>query len=368
MANAVVIGAGWHPGLFRIEAAQLIDFFESVHAHALVCDESQANRLISRSSLISEVLSPGGIVSMENAIGSISKEFLALGIQGTVAVKSSCTGEKIEGWSSREIAGEIGGALVEAGREINLSNPDVTLRVHLLAPSNRSVHPDDFVAEPVVAWGITIHSGDDWAKRTAPNRPFFKPVSLDPKLARTMVNLACPQGGTLLDPFCGTGGLIVEGILCGIDCSGSDLAWPMVTGTRENAAWAQQRGGTGEFEIRNGSALELSEIWDGPFDGFAFDPPYGRNAWKSADGFELLEGALSACSSVSSEDANLVTLIPWPPSSIGESVDSGTSFGKSWSEITTAFSAAGWQIITTASIRVHRSLARMLIHARKIQK
>ncbi|MDE0708234.1 MAG: hypothetical protein OSB33_04725, partial [Candidatus Poseidoniales archaeon] len=78
MMNSVVIGAGWHPGLFRIEAAQLIDSFEAVHAHALVCGESQANLLISRSSLIAEVLSPGGIVLMENAIESISKAFLAL--------------------------------------------------------------------------------------------------------------------------------------------------------------------------------------------------------------------------------------------------------------------------------------------------
>jgi tRNA (guanine10-N2)-dimethyltransferase len=365
MVNAVVIGAGWHPELFRIEANQLIEPFEIVHAHALVCNESEANRLISRSSLIAEVLSPGGIVEMGTAIKSISEAFLSLNISGSVAVKSSRAGEKIEGWSSRFIAGEIGGKLVEAGRVIDLTNPDVTLRVHLLAPSHRTMHPDDFVSTPVVAWGITIHDGDDWAKRTAPNRPFFKPISLDPKLARTMVNLACPEGGKLLDPFCGTGGLIVEGILCGFTCSGSDLAWPMVTGTRENATWAQQRGGQGMYEIRNGSALELSKIWDESFDGFAFDPPYGRNAWKSADGFELLEGALSACNSVANENANLVTLIPWPPESIFEPIKSGVSFGKSWAEISEAFSTAGWKIIETSPIRVHRSLARMLIHAVK---
>ena len=363
MANSVVIGAGWHPALFRTEAAQLIDSFEIVHPHAIVCDDSQVNSLISRSSLISEVLSPGGVVEIGNAIKEISEAFLALEIPGAVAVKSSRTGEKIEGWSSRTIAGEIGGVLVESGRKIDLTNPDVTLRVHLLSPSQRTVHPDDVVTEPVIAWGITIHDGDDWAKRTAPNRPFFKPVSLDPKLARAMVNLACPNGGALLDPFCGTGGLIVEGILCGLTCSGSDLAWPMVTGTRENAAWAQQRGGEGDFEIRNGSALELSETWDGPFDGFTFDPPYGRNAWKSTDGFELLEGALSSCHSIAAENANLVTLIPWPPSAISESVDSGTSFGKTWAEISQAFSAAGWQIVSTTPIRVHRSLARLLVHA-----
>jgi len=354
---------GWHPGLFRQEATQLIESFEFVHAHALVCVASDASRLISRSSLISEVLSPGGIVPVENAIELISEAFLALNISGSVAVKASRTGEKIEGWSSREIAGEIGGKLVEVGRQIDLTNPDVTLRIHLLAPSNQSIHPDEFQTEPVVAWGMTIHDGDDWAQRTAPNRPFFKPISLDPKLARTMVNLACPEDGRLLDPFCGTGGLIVEGILRNLDCFGSDLAWPMVTGTRENAAWAQARGGKGNFEIRNGSAVELSEIWDETFDGFAFDPSYGRNAWKSDDGFELLCGALSSCRTVASDQANLVTLIPWPPVAFSAPIDEGQSFGKSWAEISDAFVESGWGIVSTTPIRVHRSLARMLIHA-----
>lgn len=363
MTNSVVIGAGWHPSLFRQEAEQLIESFEFVHAHALVCDASDALRLISRSSLISEVLSPGGIVSVGNVIETVAEAFLDLNLSGSVAVKSSRTGEKIDGWSGQEIAGEIGGKLVEAGRKIDLTNPDITLRIHLLAPSNRSTHPHEFEAEPVVAWGLTIHDGDDWAQRTAPNRPFFKPISLDPKLARAMVNLACPEGGRLLDPFCGTGGLIVEGVLCSLDCCGSDLAWPMVTGTRENSAWAQGRGGKGNFEIRNGSAVELSEIWDGTFDGFAFDPPYGRNAWKSADGFELLCGALSSCKSVASEHANLVTLIPWPPTVFSGPIDEGQSFGKSWTEISDAFAKSGWRIVSTTPIRVHRSLARMLIHA-----
>ena len=68
MSNSVVIGAGWHPDLFRQEATQLIESYEFVHAHALVCKTSDTPRLISRSSLISEVLSTGGIVSLDNVI------------------------------------------------------------------------------------------------------------------------------------------------------------------------------------------------------------------------------------------------------------------------------------------------------------
>ena len=367
MTNSVVIGSGWHPEIFRTEAAQLIGSCKFLHAHALECTEEQAQTLIDRSSIFVEVLSPGGSAPLENAVAEIAEQFLLLNLEGSVAVASTRTGNKVDGWSGRNISGEVGALLVEAGYKIDLTNPDIQLRIHLLAPrENPPAHPDDFIAEPIIAWGVTKCRGDEWVKRRAPNRPFFKPVSLDPRLARAMVNLAIPEQGKLLDPFCGTGGLIIEGILCDIDSYGSDLAWPMVTGARENAAWAQEIGGSGSFEIRNGSSLELGDCWDQTFDGFAFDPPYGRNSWKSSDeDLELFEGTLSACSKVAAEQANLVTLIPWDPRVINKPVEYGFSFGYGWRRIKKAFSDSGWDIRSTVPIRVHGSLARLLIHAEK---
>ena len=104
---------------------------------------------------------------------------------------------------------------------------------------------------------------------------------------------------------------------------------------------------------------------EGEFDGFVFDPPYGRNAWKSSDGFDLFEGALNSCAKSAAEKANLVTLIPWPPESIFKPFESGISFGKDWQEIHNAFVDSGWRIKSTNAIRVHRSLARLLIHAER---
>lgn len=366
--EAVVIGAGWHPALFRTEADTLLESPpEVLHPHALSMPLESAQTLIGRSSLAAEVLSPAGVATLENVVAEVADSFLALNIEmSSIAVRASRAGDKLANWSSREVAGEIGGRLVDAGWKVDLSNPEVVLRVHLLAPAEHTAHPDERVMEPVVTWGLTIHEGDDWAQRTAPNRPFFKPVSLDPKLARAMVNLACPNGGSLLDPFCGTGGILVEGVLCGLDSYGGDLAWPMVTGTRENAKWAQERGGSGTFEVRNGSATDLANWHDiAPFDGFAFDPPYGRNAWKSGGGFELFEGALSACAKVATTTARLVTLVPWSPTAIHGPLEEGVSFGKRWSEIEQAFSSSGWVISATFPIRVHRSLARLLVVAER---
>lgn len=371
--EAIVIGAGWHPTLFREEAQALLgNTFKIIHSHALMMSKKDANKFSNRSSLVTEVLNPAGFVNLKDAptiSEEISSAFLSLNLPvEKIAVRVDRSGDKPVTWSSREIAGLVGFHLVEAGWPIDLSNPEIVLRIHLLAPSESTSYPDTVNAETVVSWGITIFEGDNWSERTAPNRPFFKPVSLDPKLARAMVNLACPKGKDLLDPFCGTGGLVIESILCGLDSYGSDLAWPMVTGTRQNSEWAQSTmNGTGSFEVRNGSAVELASVWNdiAAFGSFAFDPPYGRNAWKSEDGFDLLKGSLKSCSQVAKENARLVTLIPWSPESIAQPIESGISFGQSWCEVAKAFEAVGWSILSTHEIRVHRSLARLLVIAEK---
>jgi len=55
-------------------------------------------------------------------------------------------------------------------------------------------------------------------------RPFFYPGSMSPKLARCMVNLSrVTEGKLLLDPFCGTGGILIEAGLIGCKVVGSDI-------------------------------------------------------------------------------------------------------------------------------------------------
>ncbi len=66
-------------------------------------------------------------------------------------------------------------------------------------------------------------------------RPFFYPGSMNPKLARCMVNLSrIKEGELLLDPFCGTGGILIEAGLIGCRLVGSDINWKMKNGTSIN--------------------------------------------------------------------------------------------------------------------------------------
>ena len=73
---------------------------------------------------------------------------------------------------------------------------------------------------------------------------------LPPKLAQTIVNLSGGQAGqTLLDPFCGTGVLLQEALLMGINVIGSDLEPKMVEYSQENLDWLKKNNDS-SFELK----------------------------------------------------------------------------------------------------------------------
>ncbi len=76
-------------------------------------------------------------------------------------------------------------------------------------------------------------------------RDFGKPARnpragmLPPKLAQMMINLAqAPRNGSILDPFCGTGTILMEAYLMGYtNLWGSDISDQAVGATRKNLEW-----------------------------------------------------------------------------------------------------------------------------------
>lgn len=76
------------------------------------------------------------------------------------------------------------------------------------------------------------------------HRDFGRPIrdmlsgSMPPKLAKIMINLAQLQNGaTILDPFCGSGTVLQEGILLGCKMIGSDISDKAINDTNENLDW-----------------------------------------------------------------------------------------------------------------------------------
>ncbi len=75
-----------------------------------------------------------------------------------------------------------------------------------------------------------------WVTRRPRSRAFFHPSAIFPKLSRALVNLSGVQPGeAFLDPFCGTGSLLIEASIVGAEPVGIDLARKMVRGARRNA-------------------------------------------------------------------------------------------------------------------------------------
>ncbi len=110
----------------------------------------------------------------------------------------------------------------------------------------------------------------DWVERRPRTRAFFHPSAIFPKLSRALVNLSgVKEGETLLDPFAGTGSILLEASLIGALPVGVDVSSKMVRGAianerKYNQSWLGM--------IRADSlSLPLRTT-----DGIATDLPYGR--------------------------------------------------------------------------------------------
>jgi len=75
---------------------------------------------------------------------------------------------------------------------------------------------------------------EPFESRKAHLRPELSPISLHPRLARCLVNLTGIQTGTLLDPFCGTGGILIEAALIKLKPIGFDISKRMINTSRIN--------------------------------------------------------------------------------------------------------------------------------------
>jgi tRNA (guanine10-N2)-dimethyltransferase len=109
-------------------------------------------------------------------------------------------------------------------------------------------------------------------------RPFFYPGSMNPKLARCMVNLAhIKEDEILLDPFCGTGGILIEGAMIGTKIIGSDINWKMKNGTLINLDHCSNLDycevTENDYEIYHIDVRELKLYKK--VDAVVTDPPYG---------------------------------------------------------------------------------------------
>ncbi|MHA2159041.1 MAG: TRM11 family SAM-dependent methyltransferase [Candidatus Thorarchaeota archaeon] len=110
------------------------------------------------------------------------------------------------------------------------------------------------------------------------SRPFVSAeISTSPKLCRSLLNLAGARpGDTVLDPFCGTGTLLMEAAILGMKCIGIDIDSDQVQGARSNMKWlSKDLGEKLDYDIFRGDSRELSSLVKKQVDTVAFEPVLG---------------------------------------------------------------------------------------------
>ena len=121
---------------------------------------------------------------------------------------------------------------------------------------------------------LSVHDIDAWSKRD-----FEKPVRdakrgmLPPKLARLMVNLSGISEGRLLDPFCGTGTILMEASLLGFDVIASDADPAAIEATQSNIDWLDTEK---SVQILQTDARDVARRVKDPVDAIVTEPFLGN--------------------------------------------------------------------------------------------
>lgn len=144
-------------------------------------------------------------------------------------------------------------------------------------------------------------------KRKVNERPFFSPISMHPRLARALVNLSgARRRGILLDPFCGTGGILIEAGLIRCRLVGSDISRKMVDGTEKNLRCYGL-----SAELHACDVGQIDDFLDEKIGSIATDPPYGRSASTKGESVSnLYNRAFEAFSRVLRKGGNLAIVLP----------------------------------------------------------
>ena len=371
MGEHIVALRGWHPALAQAEVRALfpdrdILAFPSSRLMQFQLNEEDIQN-VSISSGIEAVFKNGEnhLFTDVESIRLIIKSHLELHPPNneTCAVVAWKHGRGIEGVSRSTFAGRIGGILSAMDAKIDLEHPKRRFGILL----------DEGSCSVTFGWlEGTGPKGDESVERRASQRPFFKPVSLEPRLARLAVNLASGplQKGATLDPMTGTGGFAIEAALSGRDVIALDLDTEMIAGAKKNLEWSGSTAGV--FFQGDATDVKASIPIDGPqlFSGIVLDPPYGRNSQGSLDHEELLRQTLRSCSTVV-EDGSLVLILPSEAREL--CLDNALQPEQrpqlihfEWSELEYLLLDCNWKYEDAWYVFVHGSLGRVVIYASSV--
>ncbi|MEM2128717.1 MAG: THUMP domain-containing protein [Candidatus Methanomethylicaceae archaeon] len=296
----------------------------------LTPDDGIEELLTSRAALVMEggaLLGRAGL-SMGSVVRTCSE--IDWGFLGgrTFGVRATRVKRYWDGVDLRALEKTIGDSVPRSlGARVNLSRPEVWVRA-VISGENVYIFSRSFRTDRGA-----------FVRRRPKSRPYFHPGVLEPKIARVFVNLSAVKPRDLfLDPFCGTGGFLIEAAMMGMNAVGIDLDLRMVRGAMKNTRFYGLDCGVVHGDGASGIVKRA--------DGIATDPPYGRGTSTGGERVEdLIRGLARMAHDVLKSQGRICFASPSEisPSRIAEE--------------------EGLSVLEEHMMRVHKSLTRAIVIA-----
>jgi tRNA (guanine10-N2)-dimethyltransferase len=139
----------------------------------------------------------------------------------------------------------------------NLKKPKVNLR-----NSNTNIHFFKLRGR-IFCTLLEKEVKQDYLSRKAHKRPELHPSSLNPRLAKALINLTGIKKGSIVDPMCGSGGIMIEAGLMELKPIGYDIDEVMINRARINLDYF----GLKEYTLKLNRKIKY----------VVSDLPYGKN-------------------------------------------------------------------------------------------
>jgi tRNA (guanine10-N2)-dimethyltransferase len=242
----------------------------------------------------------------------------------------------------REYSSEINGMTLERTLGALIVDKCPTAKVKLKTPDKTFI---GVLTEGRFVFGVKLAEiqAKPFMERRPRKKPFFHPSAMQAKLARCMINLAEPKiGDVVLDPFCGTGTMLIEAKLIGCKALGIDIQRRMAKGTIRNMA---------HFNVRP-EGIIIADAKYPPLikvDCVVTDPPYGiSSSTMKRTTKQIIEEVLTAVHEVLSNGRRICMAAP---KKLGI-VHVGTCLG--------------YKHLESHFVYVHRSLTREIVVFEKV--
>lgn len=304
-----------------------------VGALGLLETTNQAVRfLLSRAATVKEA---GHVIdishSKEESMDWVSDEKLLKAVSHSktfyITSKSMISEKKIE--HRKRLTDQLGTKIGNlTGARVSSKLPDINILVILTSAGT-------FVCKTVIS-----QVRKSLLSKNPSTKPFFHPSMMNAQLARVMCNLAgVMPGDVVIDPFCGSGGILSEVASLGARTIGIDLNWRLVMGAQANLRDERFR----EYSLIQGDARNIPIILGG-CDSIVTDPPYGRvSSTRGSAAAELVTAFLETVPSLLKRNGRLC---------IG---------GSSQMKLAELATTLGLECIHHIPVRVHRGLVRDIV-------